>query len=273
MQRKSIKDIIKPYLPVAIIVLYRLLRKIIAEIFYEFIIIRIEVRRNLFKSQMIENFDIEKILSNNWPNYRSDLFPKDRRMSVIRLKEVAGMCTENTAFLIDEIVRVIAYKGVYLEVGTFNGYSLFSAALFNPKTRCIGIDNFSQFDSEHKNENALRTNIKKFHSPKNIEFYNMDYKDAVGHLFSKEPNLKINVYYYDGEHSYENQLEGLRIMLPYLSERCIILVDDVNYERVDLANRDFITQHPEFKSIFKIKTERNGSKTWWNGFEVIARGF
>jgi len=30
--------------------------------------------------------------------------------------------------------RIVAYEGVYLEVGTFNGYSLLSAALFNPKT-------------------------------------------------------------------------------------------------------------------------------------------
>ena len=228
MKRKSIKDTIKPCIPVIIIGRYRLLRKIIAETFYEFIIICMEARRKLFKLQTIENFDIEKILSDNWLNYRSELCPKDRRMRVIRLKEVSGMCTENVSFLINEIVRVIAYKGVYLEVGTFNGYSLFSAALFNPKTRCIGIDNFSQFDSSCNNENILKTNIKKFPDLKNIEFYNMDYKDAIGCLFSKELNLKINVYYYDGNHSYKDQSEGLRIMLPYLSEKCIILVDDIN---------------------------------------------
>jgi len=84
--------------------------------------------------------------------------------------------------------------------------------------------------------------------------------------------LKVNVYYYDGDHSYENQIEGLNILLPYLAHKCIILVDDINGEEVEEANKYFVKENPNFKSVFKIRTKGTNSIDWWNGFEVIARG-
>ena len=146
-----------------------------------------------------------------------------------------------------------------------------SAALFNCSTRCIGIDNFSQFDTEGKNELISKKNFGKFNNPTNIEFYNQDYRIAIPDLFSKDPSLKINVCYYDGEHNYENQIEGLNIMLPHLAHKVIILVDDVNWGAVAKANKYFVKKNPDFKSIFKIRTKGTRSRDWWNGFEVIAR--
>jgi len=229
---------------------------------------------------------IKKILQDNWNDYKKDLHPKDRRMNILYKKGIGGlnqcMSTENIMFFINEIVKKFAKNGTYLEVGIYRGCSLLSAALFNPSTRCIGIDNFSQFNYNSidgwkpsdnlDNVNILKENLKKFDNPKNIEVYNMDYREAIDHLFSKDPNLKVNVYYYDGKHSYENQLEGLRTMLPYLAEKCIIFVDDINWKQVERANNDFLKENPDFRSVFKIKTVDNWSEDWWNGFEVIVRG-
>ncbi|MCX5704221.1 MAG: class I SAM-dependent methyltransferase [Candidatus Omnitrophica bacterium] len=100
----------------------------------------------------------------------------------------------------------------------------------------------------------------------------MDYKESFKHLFSKEPNLRIDVYYYDGQHKYEDQTEGLKLAMPYLSEKCVILVDDINWESVEKANTQFLRKNPDFKSVFKIKTTVNRLTDWWNGFQVITRG-
>lgn len=215
---------------------------------------------------------INKILKENWVDYNAELHPKDRRMDILREKGVKGMSTENVRFFFNEIVKQYAKNGIYLEIGMFQGCSLLSSALFNLSTRCIGIDNFSQFDEEGKNQEILIENLSKFNNPKNIEWYNEDYKKAIENIFTKEPNLKVNVYFYDGEHSYENQIEGLRIMLPHLAEKCIIVVDDLNCEKAEMANNAFIKENPDFKSIIKIKTKGNGSEDWWNGIEVIGRG-
>ncbi|MFH1868876.1 MAG: class I SAM-dependent methyltransferase [Candidatus Omnitrophota bacterium] len=227
----------------------------------------------LNRSQIYRGSEIRKIVKENWKNYKYELYPKDRRMSVIREKQIEGMCTENISFMINEIVRRFAKAGVYLEVGSYKGYSLISAALFNQSTRCIGIDNFSEFDEKHKNKSILMENLKKFDVIKNVEFYNCDYIEAFRAISQREPGFKINVYYYDGGHSYEEQVKGLDLALPFLSKRCVIIVDDLNISpQVEGANRHFISKNPGFKSVFRIKTTGPFTPEWLDGFEIITRG-
>ncbi len=214
---------------------------------------------------------IETTLRECWDDPTKDLFPKDRRMSVLAERGVDGMSCENVRFLVNEIVRRFASRGVYLEVGMYRGCSILSAALFNETTRCIGIDSFSEFDDKGTNEEILRENLAKFGRPSNVEYYNMDYREAIARIFADEPLLRVDVYYYDGEHTYEQQVAGLEIMLPHLSEQCVILVDDLNWEYVERANLDFLKAHPEFESAFKIKARGCGTDDWWNGVEVIVR--
>ena len=214
---------------------------------------------------------IESILRGGWANPSEDLFPKNRRMRVLGDKEVDGMSSENVRFLVNETVRRFAHRGVYLEVGMYRGCSILSAALFNPSTRCIGIDNFSEFDGEGMNHAILKANLGKFGNPPNIEYYNMDYREAIERLFAREPQMKVEVYYYDGKHTYDDQIEGLETMLPHLSKSCAVLIDDLNWDYVENANIDFLKVHPEFESAFKIFARGEGTDDWWNGFEVITR--
>ncbi len=215
---------------------------------------------------------IKRIIAENWENVRSDLHPKDRRMRVLADENVQGLSTENISFLINDLAKKYSQNGVYLEVGTYKGYSLLSAALYNERTRCIGIDNFSLFGFFGEEEKVLGSNIEKFSQLTNIEFHNKDYREAIEDIFSQEPSLEVDIYYYDGEHDYENQTAGLKIMLPHLAKRCIILVDDINTRSVDEANRDFLREMHDFRSILKVRTRDNKQPDWWNGFEVMARG-
>lgn len=256
-----VKKLLKLYTPRITFVIYNFVQRIIHKL-----------KSSLNRIAINKRSEIYEILRQNWENYKTDLYPKDRRMHILRENDVSGMSSENIRLFINEAVRRFAKNGVYLEVGTFQGCSLLSAALFNPSPRCIGIDNFSEFDQNNNNELILKKNLEKFHNPRNIEFYNQDYEECIQYLFSKEPTLNVNVYYYDGKHTYEDQAKGLKIMLPHLSYRCIILVDDINCTFVEEANRAFIKENKDFKSIFKIRTKGNGSDDWWNGFKVISRG-
>ncbi len=252
---------LKPYIPRIILAICNLIRRLINRLKYKFNRITVNKESKIYE-----------ILRGKWGDYSVDLFPNDRRMHVLKEKGVAGMSSENIRFLINETVRRFAKNGVYLEVGTYNGCSLLSAALFNPSTRCIGIDNFSQFNLNRENYLIFKENLDKFLNPKNIEFYNQDYRECFKYLFSKESSLKANVYYYDGKHTYEDQMSGLKSILPHLAEECVILVDDINWPYVEEANRDFIKENNDFKSVLKIRTKGNDSNDWWNGFEVISRG-
>ena len=256
---KTLKDLLRPYIPLFLLVARSFLHKSYKKLLYI-----------CFRVSIDKNSKIYPLLKENWKNYKKDLYPKDRKMKI--LKNIYGLSTENIRFLINEVTRRFAKNGVYLEIGTFLGCSLLSAALFNYSTRCIGVDNFSEFNPKSENNSTFKKNLEKFNNPENIEFYNQDYKTVIPDLFSKEPNTKVNVYYYDGKHTYGNQLEGLNIILPHLSYKCVILVDDVNRRCVEEANKYFIKKNLDFKSVFKIKTEKSNSPDWGNGFEIITRG-
>jgi len=200
-------------------------------------------------------------------NYKTILYPIDRRMDIIKTLNIKGMNTENIRFIINDLVK--KYAKTYLEIGTYQGSSIISAAIFNNNVRCIAIDNFSQFDNNGVNKSILLNNIKNAEI-NNIELIDKDYKIAITELFKNEPNLKIDIYFYDGNHSYENQLNGLNIIKPYLSKSCIIFIDDTNYDRVLKANQHWLTENTDFKS-FNIDTPKNGHNTWWNGFSILYR--
>ncbi len=191
-------------------------------------------------------------------------------MQCLEDKCVAGMNTENIRFLINEIVRLFAKGGLYMEIGTYQGCSLLSAALFNSSTKCVGIDNFSLFDPKKDNEQYLQSNLAKFDNPQNIHLCRGDYKDVIPKYFEQRDNTKVHVYFYDGPHSFVDQLEGLEIVLPYLARECVILVDDLNVPEVERANRQFLRHNSNFRSVFRVRTDGEDPFTWWNGFEIIA---
>jgi len=68
-------------------------------------------------------------------------------------------------------------------------------------------------------------------------FYDTDYAE----YFSKIHLGQIGFYLYDGEQSYSNQLEALRIGEPFFSENCFIIVDDTNERDPRLATLDFMS--------------------------------
>ena len=102
---------------------------------------------------------IEQIFAEGYEDYLNAEFPIDRRMSVLEENGVKGMSTENIRYAINEIVRLFAADGLYVEVGSWKGCSLMSASLYNPSTECIGIDDFSQWDT--KNRKDIKDGIEK----------------------------------------------------------------------------------------------------------------
>lgn len=212
------------------------------------------------------------ILTEGWCDCTVDDHPIDRRMRVIVERGVDGMSTENVRYLINEIVRRYAQGGTYLEVGSYRGCSLLSAAIFNPTTLCVGIDDFSGFKESGDNRAALHTNIEACGSPPNIEFYECSFLDGLRRFRAEHAERKVDVYFYDASHDYVSQVLGLVRALPLLAERCLIVVDDLNWEGPDAANRFFVQKHPEFRVLYRQLTPKNASPTWWNGIEVIGRG-
>ena len=214
---------------------------------------------------------MEDILDEFWYNWKIDPFPKDCRMKILEDFGVRGMSSENFRFLINELVK--RHAKTYLEVGTWHGCSLLSAAMFNPDVRCIGIDNFKHHNKTGENAEILSKNIKRM-DVDNVLFINGDdAKDLVPYL--ERNGIKIDVYFYDGFHSYESQYNGLTRVLPYMADNCFIAVDDCDYKQVKKANNQFLEENKDFEVVFEISGNSKFSNfhesNWWNGYQIFQR--
>lgn len=168
-------------------------------------------------------------------------------------------------------------NNIYLEIGSFRGFTLIHNAIYNKHTKLIGIDNFSLFDKKNQNFNFIKNQIKK-NNIKNIEFIKKDFEYADRYIQNK-----IGVLFVDGAHDYRSQLIALLNYSKYLSNEGIIIIDDCNYYHVRKATFDFLNSNKEFKLIhqkytnvhianasLKKRTEiKNGN---WNGINILYKG-
>jgi len=221
---------------------------------------------------------MNRFLRRNWLKWKTDYQPIDNRMYILRKFNIQGMSSDNIRYFINEFCRQYidpSCQEIYLEVGSYKGCSLLSSAIFNNHL-CIGIDNFSQFNALGKNKNILKQNIDKLRDyiRGDVIVYDRDFRFFFEYELKKKiGNYRIKIYFYDGAHDFESQLDGLEMILPFLSYKCIIFVDDVNLKSVRLANKEFLDRYTDFKQVLCIRTPGNCDPKWWNGWAVITRGY
>jgi len=193
------------------------------------------------------------------------LFPIDDQEIKDRLKPIADvprMSTLAVAALINRAVAEMPDQQAYLNVGVWNGYSFLAGLLNNPRKRCIGVDNFSQFGG------PVHDFLKRFEQFKGEahSFHDMDYEEYLRTLH-KEP---LGLYFYDGEHSYKNQYTGLKAAEKFFAPGCWILVDDTNWEEPRRATLDFIRDsRRRYRMVLDVQTPYSGHPTWWNGLMLF----
>ena len=130
---------------------------------------------------------------------------------------------------------------------------------------CIGVDNFSHKDSPRS---AFLRRFDRAHSPNHV-FHEADFR----HYLGKMHKAPLGVYLFDGPHTYEDQLDGLKLAEPYFAKGCVVLVDDTNWPQVRNANLDFIKNSAfEYRMLLDVQTPRTGHPTFWNGVMLFERG-
>jgi hypothetical protein len=180
------------------------------------------------------------------------------------LCQIPRMSTFAVGAMINRAVSELDPGTCFVNVGVWNGFTLLCGMVDNPESRCIGIDNFSEFGGPR---DAFLERFGRYRSSAH-EFHEMDYRD----YFENSHQGKIGFYIYDGEHSYRNQLEGLKIAEPFLTDNALIMVDDTNWEAPRRATLDFIEQSENTYSVILDETCcYPGHPTWWNGIMLLRR--
>ena len=197
------------------------------------------------------------------------------------ISEIDNMSSIAVGFIINQIAKQLDHDDIYLNIGIYRGFSLL-AGILNTNCKVYGIDNFSHNyadgDKLLKRDDDYKENIKT----KNYFFSYFDkYKDGLKHkffeidykLFFSNFDEYISFYYYDADHSYENQLENLLIVDKFLKKNAIILVDDYNEDQVEQATLDFISKNSsKYKIIKEFKTaNRFMHPTYGNGVVLLEK--
>jgi hypothetical protein len=208
----------------------------------------------------------------DYPGYMLEYFnviiPENYKIPLgfMNLLEMPRMSTVANALLINKAVNLMPENQCYVNVGVWHGFSFLAGMLGNIDKKCIGIDNFSEFGGPRLEFRKRYLDARS----DNHHFFEMDYKQYFEAIH--KPENKIGFYFYDGEHSYANQLDGLRIAEQFLADDALIMVDDTNWEAPYKATKDFIeTSDYNYKIILDEKTCSNGHPTFWNGILIFKK--
>jgi predicted O-methyltransferase YrrM len=196
-------------------------------------------------------------------DFPHSVHPLDRRFLPVA-EDVENLARENNLALINLAARCLGPGEAYVEVGVFHGASLIAAMLGNEDKHFIGIDSFAFRDATRE---KVETNLARF---------GLDVPElVVGDAFELVPagalgDTAIGVWYYDAAHSYEAQVEGLRIAEPWLAPGALVIVDDTDWEHVGRAMDDYLASQPCARRILSIDGKSRGAPQWWEGMQVLV---
>ena len=177
---------------------------------------------------------------------------------------ISSESTLAISLLINRICKSINDK-VYLNIGVLYGFSLFSG-MINTKCHVIGIDNFCE-----ANESIKKSFFKNFemYQNHNHQFIEEDYIVALDKIRKK--GKKINFYYYDAGHSFEQHRDNLINVKDILDDECLILIDDIGREEVIEGTYEGLKGYKNYKVLDKVTTAHPRHPTFWNGYILIKK--
>jgi predicted O-methyltransferase YrrM len=195
--------------------------------------------------------------------FPESVHPLDRRFAAIAA-ELENLARENNLALLNLAASCLDEGEAYVEIGVFHGASLIAAMLGNEDKRFVGVDSFAFRDASLE---KVEANLERFglRTPELV----------VGDAFELVPGgaldgTTVGVWYYDAAHSYDAQLEGLRMAEPLLAPGALVIVDDTDWEDVDRAMDDYVAEQPRARRLLTIDGKSRGAPHWWEGMQVLA---
>ena len=181
------------------------------------------------------------------------------------LLDVPRMSTMAIGAVLNLAVASMPAGHSFVNVGTWHGYTLLAAMAGNPDAICVGIDDFSEHGGPRE---EFMERFERARSPQH-SFHDMDYRDYLRDVHQGP----IGLYLYDGEDSYEAELEALQAAEPFFADGCLLMADDTNRPHRRQAMFDFTRHSPhDYSVVLDARTGANRHPTFWNGTLVLRKG-
>lgn len=188
--------------------------------------------------------------------------PRDRQFAPI-VDGVENLTSENVLALLNLAAACLEPGESYVEVGVYHGASLIAAMLGNREKDFVAVDGFEFRDA------TLRE------VERNLASFGLETPEIlVGDVFELVPagalgERRVGVWYYDASHSYEAQLEGLRIAEPWLVAGALLIVDDTDWSDVGRALDAYVAGQPRVRRVLVVDGKDRGFPQWWEGMQVL----
>jgi len=196
-------------------------------------------------------------------DYPRSEHPRDRRFQAVA-EDVENLARENNLALINLAASCLEEWEAYVEIGVYHGASLVSAMLGNEGKRFAGVDSFGFRDASLEKVEA------------NLARYGLEVPEiVVGDASELVPSgalgeTRVGVWYYDAAHSFEAQVQGLRIAEPLLVPGALVIVDDTDWEDVERAMDAYLAEQPRARRVLTIEGKTRGAPQWWEGMQVLV---
>ena len=205
--------------------------------------------------------------------------------------DIVGMSDAYGRHFLNNMLRAAGSR--YLEVGTFKGSTLVAALAANEflVDRALAIDSYA-FDTDSfffgripQSGDSVRAealaNVDTFLDPRAADRRELRVADCFA--VDAESIGRFNVYLYDGEHEYNDQLRAFTHFDAALEDLFVALVDDWNYPPVRHGTRDAFERlgydvvygevlgggYANGASIDEASVLRSPNP-WWNGLYVAV---
>ena len=187
------------------------------------------------------------------------------------LVDVRGLSSPRVCNFLNQLVRHMDPHECYLEVGTWQGLTLLSAAYGNFGRTCIGCDKFRVWGRHTglgvRARRALERNVQRHRGrTADVLFHHTNSERLFAEARISSP---VGVYFYDGDHSHRGTRDGITSATPFLSEKCVVLVDDWNDPVIRQATAAGL-RDADLRVLWQ--RELSGDHTrqgWWNGLGVF----
>ena len=179
--------------------------------------------------------------------------------------DVGGFISPNVRHLYNNLGAISTH---YLECGTHAGSSLVSAVYGNDNLKsATGIDNFSLFSENQDIAKEFYNNADR-HIKGRYTMLEMDYFKNT----KKEIPNPIDLYLFDGDHSYEHQYKGITHYAQFFADECIVLVDDGGWKEPNAATFKGLADSgltvDYYMTLWSGRESDCGDRGFWNGIIV-----
>lgn len=182
---------------------------------------------------------------------------------------IHGMSGYKTRHLYNNICSLPGCN--YLEIGTYKGSS-FISAMYGNTANGYCVDNWSEFGGKPE----FFENVKTFLTSNDFHFTILDKNCWT--ITKYDIPLPIDIYMYDGAHTYEDHKNAITHFAPFFAKYVVIIVDDwmCDWVHVKQGTMDGLVEaglkihYSHEIGLVNTESYHTSGDTFWNGCGVFV---